>query len=234
MSRAMRRRTVVRWAGRASWVAACGVVGLLPAIGAQAWAQAPRDSASRGAQAALPQRNLLIEFRHGEAAVLEDADPFAVRSTDAQGSSVQQLWVLNGQQGLLRTGLTVPVQWYQTAWTPDGPALVEGRSTVDTGRSVGVRVRWPGGQAPATVELRSEASALAGGGMRSRVGLDGQPLPEGAVESAGLLSTLQVPLGRWFTVGGSVSSEAVRAGEFGTRELRSARQDVLQLRISAP
>lgn len=234
MSRSTRRRPLRRWATRASLATACAVIGLLPGIGPPAWAQVPRDGVSPGARTALPQRNLLIEFRHGEAAVLEDADPFAVRSADAQGSTVQQLWVLNGQQGLLRTGLTVPVQWYQTAWTPDGPALVEGRSTVDTGRSVGVRVRWPGGQAPATVELRSEASALAGGGMRSRVGVDGQPLPEGAVESAGLLSTLQIPLGRWFTVGGSVASEAVRAGEFGTREVRSARQEVLQLRISAP
>lgn len=199
-----------------------------------AGAQTSHPGSPEGGRSTLPQRNLLVELRHGDAAGFEDADPFTVRSAHAQGSTVQQLWVLNGQHGLLRTGLTVPVQWYQAGWSPDGPVLIEGRGAVDTGRSVGVRVRWPGGQAPVTVELRSEASAWAGGGMRSRVGPDGQPLPEGAVDSAGLLSTVQLPLGRWFTVGGTVRSDVVRQGEIATRELRSEHREVLQLRVTAP
>ena len=86
-----------------------------------------------------------------------------------------------------------------------------------------------------TVEVRTDASALAGGGMPSRYQLDGQPLPEGAVESAGLLTTLQLPLGEWVTVASEASGQTQRQrGTFSSSDARREQRFVVQMRVTAP
>lgn len=205
----------------------------------------------------LPLRNLLVEVRQGEASRFEargggveaggvsvDSDGrvrgradigLGARSRDATGDAVQQLRVLNGGQAGLRVGASEPMQWLQWVWTPDGPAVAGGSQWVETGRSVVVQPSWPGGAAPVTVAIRSEASARAQGGMPSRWAPDGQPLPDGAIDQAGVLTTVQVPLGEWITVASSDDEgSTTERGSLSTRTLSRGRRQVLQLRVTAP
>lgn len=212
-------------------------------------------AAGVGAAERLPLRNLLIEIRQGEAGVLEAdrADGGAVvvardgsvsaragvtlesRTLRRDGEAVQQLRVLNGARGALRVGAQQPLYWVQWAATPDGPVALLGAAWVDTGRSVAVRPRWPGGDAPVTVELMAESAARSGGGAPTRYAPDGQPLPEGTVEHSGVLTTLQLPLGTWTTI--AASGEAAQRREHGTLSTGGSAGDrrwVVQMRVTAP
>lgn len=232
--------------------------GLLVApLGAAALALAGVPAVLRAQTARLPLRNLLVEARQGDASQFDERAAgvssagvvigsdgrvsgqagvsASARSRDAARDTVQQIRVLNGGQAALRVGSTVPMQWLQWVWTPQGPVAIGGSRLVETGRGFVVRPRWPGGDAPATVEIRSEASALAGGGLPSRYAPDGQPLPEGSIDQAGVLTTVQLPLGEWFTVASSGDSgRNSERGVLSTRDLAHDRQQVLQLRITAP
>lgn len=208
-----------------------------------------------GAVERLPLRNLLIELRQGEASVLEadraqagavvvgrdgSVSARAGISLDSHtlrrdGEAVQQLRVLNGARAALRVGAQQPLYWVQWAASPDGPVALLGNAWVDTGRSVTVLPRWPGGDAPVTVELLAESAARAGGGAPTRYAPDGQPLPEGAVERTGVLTTLQLPLGAWTTV--AASGEAGQRRERGTLSTQDGAGDrrwVVQMRVTAP
>ncbi len=208
-----------------------------------------------GAAEPLPLRNLLIELRQGEAAVLESGRAEGGVGVVARDGSVtaragvsvesralrreaevqQQLRVLNGARAALRVGATVPMHWVQWAWSGQGPVALLGSVPVETGRSVVVQPRWPGGAAPATVEVWAESAALSGAGAPTRYAPDGQPLPEGAVERSGLLSTLSLPLGEWVTI--ASTGETARRSERGTLASQDAagdRRQILQMRITAP
>lgn len=205
----------------------------------------------------LPQRNLLVEVRQGDesqfsaeagglrsGAVTIGPDgkvqaragvTIESRSRDASGSAVTQLRVLNGGQGMLAMGVSAPVVWYDVVLTPQGPAVIGRQGLQDTGRRVAVRPRWPGGSQPVTVEVSTEASAIAGGGIPSRYQFDGQPQPAAPIESAGLLTTLQLPLGEWVTVASEAGSQAVRErGVVSSTSASRERRFVVQMRITAP
>lgn len=212
---------------------------------------------ARAQSARLPVRNLLVEVRQGDASQFDERSAgisgagvvigsdgrvaaqggvgASVRSRDAARDTVQQIRVLNGGQAALRVGVSVSLQWLEWAWTPQGPVLVGGRQWVDTGRGVVVRPSWPGGDAPATVEIRSEAAGLVPGGAPSRYAPDGQPLPDGAVDRASVLTTVQLPLGEWLTIARSGdAAQATERGVLSTRDVARERQQLLQIRISAP
>ncbi|HEU4458965.1 MAG TPA: hypothetical protein VFR90_07570 [Methylibium sp.] len=228
-------------------VAAC-----LAGLASAAFAQQPPGGGER-----LPQRNLLVELRQTDGSsgdgnvggirsgsvtigpngeVRPRADVTIGSTSQTRGAdSTQMLRVLNGGQGLLSTGVSQPVTWYAPVWTPQGQGVVGTTGLVDVGRRVAVRPRWPGGVAPVTVEIRSEASAMAGGGSGSRYGLDGRPLPEGSTETAGLLTTLQLPLGEWVTVAGTEqSAQRSDSGTVYRSESRTQSRSLLQMRVSAP
>lgn len=198
---------------------------------------------SRLSSSTLPLRNLLVEVRMGDAASLGSSSAGVesgavvigsdgrisgragvgaeARSRDAGLRSTQQLTVLNGGRGALRIGSAQPVQWLQIGWTLQGPAVLGlGSSWVDTGRGVVVQPRWPGGDAPVTVELQAESSAATAGG---------------SVDSASTLTTLALPLGAWVTVAESGQAESRRErGVLSTRELAAERRFVVQMRVSIP
>lgn len=209
-----------------------------------------------GARAAerLPLRNLLVEWRQGEAAQFETrrADGGALivardgtvsaragvsveaRAGESSRDTVQQVRVLNGGRAAVRIGAQLPMHWIGWVATSDGPVAVLGSALVDTDRGFVVQPRWPGGAAPVTVEVLTAASALSGGAP-SRYAPDGQPLPEGSVDQSGVLTTLQLPLGEWVTV--ASSGEARRIGERGGWSSQDAavdRRQVVQLRVTAP
>lgn len=203
----------------------------------------------------LPLRNLLVEVRQGEAAVLEASgaagsvgvvardgrvDVRAGVAVDSrtlrrEGEAVQQMLVINGGRASLRVGAQVPMHWVQWAMTTEGPVAWLGGELVDTGRRVVVQPRWPGGGAAVTVEVQSESGALSGGGAPTRYAPDGLPLPEGSVERTGVLTTLQLPLGEWVTVArsGEQQGHSVR-GQLSTQSMAGAHQQVLQMRVTAP
>ncbi len=205
----------------------------------------------------LPQRNLLVEVRQGDESSFSASGgglrsgavtvgpngqvsgragvTLESRSSDTARDAQQRLLVLNGGQGMLNLGASVPLTWLQVVWTPSGPGAIAGSSYVDTGRSVAVRPSWPGGNSPVTVEVRTEASALAGGGLPSRYDFRGQPQPEGSVERAGLLTTVQLPLGEWMTVASDGGSERrSERGVLSSAEIARERRYVVQMRVSVP
>lgn len=221
------------------------------ALPVRAFAQAP--PAARG----LPLRNLLVELRQGDESGFEAGDAglrsgavtvgpdgrvsaragvtLESRSGGSTRDTVQQLRVINGGQGSVRIGASVPMQWLQWVWTPNGPAVIGGSQLVETGRGFVVQPRWPGGDAPVTVEVRSEASQMASGGMPSRYQFDGRPQPEGTVTRADVLTTLQLPLGQWVTIASSgEQAQARERGVASTRESGSERRVVVQMRVTAP
>lgn len=225
------------------WVASTGVA--LPSLA--------QTSAARG----LPLRNLLIELRQGDESSFEASGAglrggavtvgpggqvsaragvtLESRSGGSTLGSAQQLRVINGGQGSVRIGASVPMQWLQWVWTPQGPAVIAGSQLVETGRGFVVQPRWPGGDAPVTVEVRSEASQMASGGMPSRYQFDGRPQPEGTVSRADVLTTLQLPLGQWVTIASSgEQAQARERGVVSTREVASERRVVVQMRVTLP
>ena len=215
--------------------------GVLVAAMALAWAPSAGFGQSR--PASLPMRNLLVEVRQAEASSL-DASAAGVergavvigsdgrvsgratlgveaRSGSAGAQVSQQLTVLNGGRASLRMGTAQPVQWLQVALTPQGPAVVGlGSSFVDTGRGVLVQPRWPGGNAPVTVEVEVESSA---------------PTREGGTAGTRSLTTLALPLGEWVTVAETGESGTRReSGTLSTRDVAAGRRLVVQMRVSAP
>jgi len=204
----------------------------------------------------LPMRNLLIEVRQGEASRLEAEGAglsqgavaigtegvsaragvtFEARSRDAARDTVQQVRVLNGGRAALRIGTSVPVQWLQWAVTPQGPTVVGGTQWVDGGRGFTVQPRWPGGDAPVTLEVSTESSGPlpSSGGAPSAYG--GAPQAPGPVGQATMLTTVQLMLGEWVTV--ASSGEETRSSERGvisTRSRSSGQRHVVQMRVTAP
>ncbi|MBA2723651.1 MAG: hypothetical protein H0U56_12330 [Methylibium sp.] len=214
-------------------------------------------AASASAAERLPMRNLLVEVRQGDESQLRASGGgieqgavvigpngevsarggvgFEARGRSDARSTSQQVSVLNGGRAAVRVGASVPLQWLQWAWTPNGPVVVAETGFVETGRGFVVQPRWPGGDAPVTVEVSTEASDRAFGGLPSRHAPDGQPLPEGSVQQAGVLTTVQLPLGEWVTVARSGDTQRARErGVLSSRDAQRVQGFVLQMRVTAP
>jgi hypothetical protein len=212
---------------------ALATAGLSPAVRAQV----PRS---------LPMRNLLVELRQGDEQQLASREAgvrggsvtidssgaqvglqggFEARSRDASGDVVQRLLVLNGGQGRVAIGSGAPMlQWLQVVWTPSGPAVIGAREWVEALRAMQVRPRWPGGDAPVEVELRAEANRRGAGGT-----------PTEGIDTASVLTTVQVPLGKWVTVASSGDREAQsERAVIGSREMSREQRYIVQLRVSLP
>jgi hypothetical protein len=213
--------------------------------------------ASAHAAERLPLRNLLVEVRQGDESQLRTQGggiqqgavvvgpngevlarggvTFEARGRSDARSTSQQVSVLNGGRAAVRIGESVPMQWLQWAWTPRGPVVVAETGFVETGRGFVVQPRWPGGEAPVSVEVHTEASDRASGGMPSRHAPDGQLLPEGSLQQAGVLTTVQLPLGEWVTVARSGDTQTSHErGVLSSRDAQGQRGFVLQMRVTAP
>ncbi len=214
-------------------------------------------AASANAAERLPLRNLLVEVRQGDesqlrthgggieqgAVVIGPNGEASVRGgvtfeargrSDARSTS-QQVSVLNGGRAAVRIGASVPMQWLQWAWTPQGPVVIAETGFVETGRGFVVQPRWPGGDAPVAVEVSTEASDRSSSGLPSRYAPDGQPLPEGSLQQAGVLTTVQLPMGEWVTVARSGDMQGTRErGVLSSRDAQRQQGFVLQMRVTAP
>jgi hypothetical protein len=226
------------------------VVVLAGALGAAEMLLAAAPAPAR-AQGGPPQRNLLIELRQVRAVDVDEAAPgtsaqrTAPRDTTLSTRSLadelpppQQLRLLNGQRGQLRNSRRLPVLWMQSAAARQGDAGGGGSAGavsyqllwLEAGQAMNVQATWPGGRAPAHLELSASGSTVEAA--------PGQPVPTRQQRSAS--TTLVTPLGRWTTfaaIGDVPAATPARAGKarvLSTRDLQAGRdRQLLQVRVSA-
>lgn len=188
---------------------------------------------------ALPQTNLLVEVRVVRAA---DVDPGATEAQGARATTLstrdladdlpppQQVRVANGQRGLLRYSRKLPVLWMDAVSAGGGRNGAGAGASyqliwLEAGQSLAVQASWPGGRAPARVELSLGSAALDSD--------RGKAIP--ARRTRSVSTTLVTPLARWTTFAALGQATDARAGQaLSTRDITtsSARQ-VFQVRVSA-
>jgi len=192
-------------------------------------------------QAAPPQRNLAVEMRvsddqadaqrdaQGSVTVGSrggrvDAGGAVVRSGSSRQAmdATQRVLVLNGGRASLRLAQGLLVDDTEVWWTPWGPGAAVRTQWVELVNGMEVQPRWPGGDAPVTLEIAAQSAGRA-------LPNSGQPLPP----QANLFTTVQVPLGEWVEVARLQGRQStVSSGGFGAAT--SSRQRCLQVRVSLP
>jgi hypothetical protein len=224
--------------GGAALLAAAALGGGLGAAAAQGRAPGPGG-------AALPLRNLLVEVRQSEHTRTQEQQAgvssggVVVRS-DGQvsgsagvtlqagsqardGGVTQQVRVLNGAQASVRLSRALALQWWQVTWTPQGVQALPGVQWLEAARGFVVRPAWPGGDQPVQVEVSAEGARL-----------QADPAAPGT-DGRRVLTTVQVPLGQWVTIASSDDTAGrSERGVLSSREAQSARQEVVELRVTAP
>ena len=194
------------------------------------------------AHAAPPQRNLSVEMRV--------ADDQADAQRDAQGSvtvgsrgsrpnvggsvtvqsgssrqmsdSTQRVLVLNGGRATLRLAQGLQVDDTEVWWTPWGPGAAVRSQWVELVNGMDVQPRWPGGDAPVTLEIAAQSAGRA-------TPHSGQPLPP----QASMFTTVQVPMGEWVEVA-RVQGRQSTVSNSGFSAATASRQRSLQVRVSLP
>jgi hypothetical protein len=197
------------------------------------------------AQAAppLPQRNLSVEMRVsddsadsrrdaaagatvtiGSSGRVDAAGAASLRSgSQRQGlGSVQRVLVLNGGRASLRLAQGVTVDDTEVFWTPWGPGAAVRSQWIELVNGMEVSPRWPGGDAPVTLEVAAQSAGRA-------TQNSGQALPP----QLSTFTTVQVPLGEWVEVA-QVQSRQSSVSRSGFSAATSARQRSLQVRVSLP
>ncbi|WP_338439245.1 hypothetical protein [uncultured Aquabacterium sp.] len=219
------------------WLVAC-------VLGLSGMAHAgPRDG--------LPQRNLLVEWRVGgqgastqrqagievgrviidsRRGVIGQAGITAgtVR-TESQGSSVQQVMVLNGGRARLYMGRSQSVTAWQLVFSPGLMALPQ-TVWIDVGEGIHVTPRWSGGRdVVVDIEAQSRQPVQPGSAY------GGQLDPDGQTRRTELASTVSVPLGEWAVVARNGGREQrSQSGTLSTRDVESSQSEQLEIRVTAP
>lgn len=203
------------------------------------------------AQAAPPQRNLSVEMRVNDEqgdAQREAQGSVSIGSRGGRASaggavtlhsgssrqfsdSAQRVLVLNGGRATLRLAQGLSVDDTEVWWTPWGPGAVVRSQWVELVNGMQVQPRWPGGDAPVTLEIAAHSAGRAAPNS-------GQPLPP----QASVFTTVQLPLGEWVevarlqgrqsTASGGAGGAGGAIGGFGAAT--SSRQRSLQVRVSLP
>lgn len=217
---------------------------------AVAWGALCVSAAALAQDQKLPQRNLLVEVRQGDEAsftvsgagvgggeVVIGSDgqvsgragvQVESRRRDGASGSTQQVRVLNGGRAGVRLAQAMPLQWWEVVVTPRGPQLVGQTAWAEAARGFAVLPRWPGGEAPVTVEIQAESGSVSPPGALQPLGQ-----PPAAVDSARTLTTVQLPLREWVTIASSAEADSERSrGVLSSREAQRGRRWVVQLRVS--
>lgn len=193
---------------------------------------------------AMPQRNLIVEVRQTQAEATDTPGAAATggavvtrsngsitgtapgsvttRSRDASGDTTQRLTVLNGGHGSIRLSQSVPLQFLDVAWSPQGTTVLPSTVWQDTGAGFVVTPKWPGGGKPVTVEISVESSV---------------PGVDQSSSSARVLTTVQVPLATWVTIArsGALQTNTQTGTDAATASTQQATQHLaVQLRVSLP
>ncbi len=188
------------------------------------------------AAAQAPLRDLLVELRQ-------------VEDTQGGGYSVgtqpqrpaltqQQVQVRNGEKASLRLGQSIPMQWVESvsvqsdsvsASAPTAGASSSSRggsvknavTWMDSGQSIVLRARWPGGKQPVTIEVEVQSASV-----EARGGAD---LP--AQSRSHVATTVSAVLGQWVTI--AATGTNAPAGVYSSQGNSNTRR-LLQLRVQAP
>ena len=204
-----------------------------------------------GPRDGLPQRNLLVEWRVGgqgastqrqagievgrviidsRRGVIGQAGITAgtVR-TESQGSSVQQVMVLNGGRARLYMGRSQSVTAWQLVFSPGLMALPQ-TVWIDVGEGIHVTPRWSGGRdVVVDIEAQSRQPVQPGSAY------GGQLDPDGQTRRTELASTVSVPLGEWVVVARNGGREQrSQSGTLSTRDVESSQSEQLEIRVTAP
>jgi len=197
------------------------------------------------AQAAppLPQRNLSVEMRIsddssdarrdatagatvtiGSTGRVDAAGAATVRSSSQQQGlgTVQRVLVLNGGRASLRLAQGLTVDDTEVFWTPWGPGAAVRSQWIELVNGMEVAPRWPGGDAPVTLEIAAQSAGRA-------TQNSGQALPP----QLSTFTTVQVPLGEWVEVA-QLQGRQSSVSRSGFSAATSSRQRSLQVRVSLP
>ncbi len=204
------------------------------ALAALWWPIAPALAAP-----SLPQRNLVVEMRivedlqsaqRGAQVMLgstgrgEVSGAVTLRAgARRQGIDAQpRVLVLNGARATLRLSQGMLVDDAEVAWTPWGPAAALRSQWVELVSGIDVAPRWPGGDAPVTVDIATQRAV-----QGTQTGATIAPA------QWSLVSTVRVPLGEWVGVAEIGARGASVAGN-GFDAATASRRYGLELRVSLP
>ena len=143
-------------------------------------------------------------------------------STRQMSDSTQRVLVLNGGRATLRLAQGMQVQDTEVWWTPWGPGAAVRSQWVELVNGMEVSPRWPGGDAPVTLEIAAQSAGRA-------TQNSGQPLPP----QASVFTTVQVPMGEWVEVA-RVQGRQSTVSNSGFSAATASRQRSLQVRVSLP
>ena len=185
----------------------------------------------------LPQRDVTVELRQIEEGYGEPTG-YSVSSNAGSGLSAlayQKILVRNGEKATLRMGQSSPKQWVQsiannsTSASSAGniasnatPSVTNVLEWLQSGYSITVQPRWPGGNKAATVELELEQKDLQ---TVSNADMPNQTKRQ-------FSSTVTAPLAQWITI--SSSGEVPKTGVYSTSSANKAGRQALQIRVLVP
>jgi hypothetical protein len=195
------------------------------------------------AQAAPPQRNLSVEMRvnddqadaqhnaQGSVSIgsrggrVDAGGAVTVQSGSSRQASdaMQRVLVLNGGRATLRLAQGMQVDDTEVWWTPWGPGAAVRSQWVELVNGMEVQPRWPGGDAPVTLEIAAQSAGRA-------TPNSGQALPP----QASVFTTVQVPMGEWVEVARLQGRQSTVSSGGGFGASTSSRQRSLQVRVSLP
>ncbi|MFY9458255.1 MAG: hypothetical protein WAP57_00705, partial [Aquabacterium commune] len=185
------------------------------------------QGASTQRQAGIEVGRVIIDSRRG---VIGQAGITAgtVR-TESQGSSVQQVMVLNGGRARLYMGRSQSVTAWQLVFSPGLMALPQ-TVWIDVGEGIHVTPRWSGGRdVVVDIEAQSRQPVQPGSAY------GGQLDPDGQTRRTELASTVSVPLGEWAVVARNGGREQrSQSGTLSTRDVESSQSEQLEIRVTAP
>jgi hypothetical protein len=140
--------------------------------------------------------------------------------------------VRNGEKASLQINQSMPMQWVQkiesqsatlsaasASASSNSGGVTQAVTWMESGQSLTVTPRWPGGKLPVKIEIEVQSSAL-----DERTSSD---LP--ATQRQRFSSTVSAPLNRWVTI--SSSGKPARAGSYSSAGSSDGRR-LTQIRVS--
>lgn len=177
------------------------------------------------ALAQLPARDLTVELRQIEEGRDDGSSYRAGAANSAQSFQPQKVQVRNGQKAQLRMHLSVPMQWVEAAQAESansGAGVKNALQWFESGQSMAVTPRWPGGNRAATVELEVQQAALV---TRHNADMPSQSRSQ-------FSTTVTAPLAQWVTIA-ATGPAPTRQGSYSSAGGNEVRR-LLQIRVLVP
>jgi hypothetical protein len=197
----------------------------------KSWTIAALVLLSHASFAEQPKRDLTVELRQIEEGREDGVSYRAGPSKAAPLLVAQKIQVRNGEKGLMRMNLSVPMQWVQSVQAPmpqqsasgtHGAGVSQSMTWFDVGQTLSVQPRWPGSNKDAVLELEIEQSSMQAGIQSD--------LP--AQSRSRFSTTVTAPLAQWVTVAASGGGSS-KQGSYSSQSNKDVRR-LLQIRVLVP